>query len=208
MEIKQVKEDNVKLKEAVLEQNKRIEYLKREIRKENLIIKGVTDNEKKSVAETEGKIHKILEEIEINKNINEEVDKIRRIRKYRTGTNRLILAKLSREKTKVRILKKVKNSKGSDVWIDEDYPKNIQERKELGPILKEAKSKGCKAYLKYNKLIINNEMYNPNDKERTNQSEIETSKYIQKETATAKSPENNNFDEQIRKITRIHTSKN
>lgn len=54
------------------------------------------------------------------------VDEMRRIGEYREGRNRPILVKLVKESTTAEILRNTRKLKGTRVWIDEDYPKNIQ----------------------------------------------------------------------------------
>lgn len=57
------------------------------------------------------------------------------------------------------ILKHSNKLKGSNVAIDEYYPKEIlEEGKALIPHLKETRQRGRKANIKYNKLIIDHEI--------------------------------------------------
>lgn len=76
--------------------------------------------------------------------------------------------------------------------IDEYYLKNIQEeRRALIPQLKEVRSKGHKAIIKYNKLIINNgvlETNEPNKEENKEEQQSTTDR--QKRTVVERSPEN------------------
>lgn len=54
--------------------------------------------------------------------------------------------------------------KGTDIWIDEDFPKKVQEeRKVLIQQMKEARKKGYRTQLRYNKLIINGTVYEAKD---------------------------------------------
>ncbi|CAH1101650.1 unnamed protein product [Psylliodes chrysocephalus] len=123
---------------------------------------------------------------------------------------RPIIVKLNRESTRTVILQKTRSLKGTNILIDENYPKEVQEeRRKLIIKMKEARNKGHKAQLRYNKLIINDELYKEKD---THQNEEEKKKEAMKqqskEDCKRKSPEQNRFDEQVRKITRSNTKTN
>lgn len=50
--------------------------------------------------------------------------------------------------------------KGTNIWINNDYSKKVQEeRTKLVKHVKEARGKGERAFLKYNKLVINGKEY-------------------------------------------------
>ncbi|KAF2895610.1 hypothetical protein ILUMI_10566 [Ignelater luminosus] len=57
--------------------------------------------------------------------------------------------------------KRMKKYFKTELWIEDECPKNIQEeRKKLIPQLKDARNKRYRAYLKYNKSIMNKEAFN------------------------------------------------
>lgn len=134
-----------------------------------------------------------------------------RIGKYSEGGKRPILVKLTKENVRMGILKKTRNLKGTSIGIDEDYPKNIQEeRKSLIPHMKEARNRGYRAFLRYNKLIVDNKVYRMEDLERKegvkcNDDEVENTG--QKRTAQERSPEGST-EQQICKITKTMERKN
>ena len=106
------------------------------------------------------KVEQLLSRMMVAININQDTEEVRRIGKYKDGENRPIKIKLVRERKKLEIMRKTNNLKGTKIWVEEDYTKEIQrERKELIPHLKEAREKGYSAKLRYNKLIVNNEIY-------------------------------------------------
>ncbi|KAF2901855.1 hypothetical protein ILUMI_04330 [Ignelater luminosus] len=87
-------------------------------------VKVITDEEKENNQDMKDKIRNILQKIEVAMD------------------------------TELNIEEKTKNLKRSDVWIDEHYTKEIQEkRKGLLPQLREARAKGLNAQLKYNNII-------------------------------------------------------
>lgn len=205
LEMNQMKDENKKLKEKVAQQEGRITYLERETRKNNIIIKGVVDEENENTNKTEEKVANIIQKIGTDINVKEDLEQTRRIGKYIKDKKRPILVKVIRGNKKVQILQNARKLKGTDIWIDEDYTKEVvEERKMLIPHMKEARNKGHRAQLKYNKLIINDEIYRAND--FTNKEELikegRTENTSMKRTVTERSPEGTSFEEQLRKITR------
>lgn len=70
--------------------------------------------------------------------------------------------------------------------------------------MREARDKGYKAQIKYNKLIINNEIYKEDgmEEEEEIKSEEKSGNNSQKRKVNERSPGADNFEEQLRKITR------
>ncbi|KAK4876337.1 hypothetical protein RN001_012759 [Aquatica leii] len=144
-EMKQVKEENVKLKAQILAQERKIINLEREVRKKNIIIKGVTNEENENENELRAKLQTIIQKIGMNIGIKADTDQARRIGGYNKDKKRPIHVKLTKESTKLAILQNAKKLKGSDIWIDQDYTKETQEeRRRLIPHLKEAQKKGLR----------------------------------------------------------------
>lgn len=213
-EIKQMKEENMRLKERMREQEDKIEKLEREIRSKNIVIKGIMDEEKESEEKMREKVNIVMGKIGIDIRENEDIDEMRRIGRYKINETRPIKVSLIKKDTKTKILRNAKHLKGTDIWIDEDYPKQIQEeRKALLPQLKEARAKGHRAVMKYNRLIIDGEIYRTEDDvcyegvERERKRE-EVKDNGQKRTLGERSPESSNIEEQIRKITKTTLRKN
>ncbi|VEN42895.1 unnamed protein product, partial [Callosobruchus maculatus] len=160
LEIKRMAEENKELKDRVKGQEERIERLEREIRKKNIVMKGVADETTENYEETSGKIVTILQKMGVSINAKEDIEEVRRLGRYNSERDRPILVKFMKEPTKFTILKNTRNLKGTNVWIDEDYPKEVREdRRKLIPELKEARNRGYRATLRYNKLVINGDIY-------------------------------------------------
>uniref|UniRef100_A0A6P7GU55 Uncharacterized protein LOC114346507 isoform X1 n=1 Tax=Diabrotica virgifera virgifera TaxID=50390 RepID=A0A6P7GU55_DIAVI len=71
-----------------------------------------------------------------------------------------MLIELTDWNKKREIIKATHKLKGTNIFIDEDYPKEIQiQRGMLRKQMKEAREKGYKANIVYNKLYINDEIY-------------------------------------------------
>ncbi|KAF5298226.1 hypothetical protein FQA39_LY02650 [Lamprigera yunnana] len=70
-EMKQVKEENRKLKLVVTKQEKRIDSLEREVGRKNVIIKGVVDDEEKTEGNNiKAKISRVLQKMNVNIDTN------------------------------------------------------------------------------------------------------------------------------------------
>lgn len=203
-ELKDIKLENEVMKKQIKNQETKIASLEREVRRRNLVFKGVPEKEKEGIEETMENTVKICQSLGVNVNPAIDIDEVRRLGRPEAGKQRPILLKVTTTNRKREILKKAKGLKGSDIWIDEDYPKEIQEeRKLLIPKLKEARSKGHKAQLKYNKLIIDNKVYDISSlkpKEKTSQGNV--LERDRKRKTNMRSPEADKLEEQLRKVTR------
>lgn len=117
------RQENLVLQEKICKQEERMQNLEREIRTKNLIIKGVPDEEQEQDEITKANTNKLLQNLGVEINIQEDADDIRRIGNYRQSSTRPILIKLTKEKKKYEILTKTAKLKGSDIWIDEESQK-------------------------------------------------------------------------------------
>lgn len=210
-ENKQRRQENEKLKQQLTKQENKIALLEREIRRKNIIIKGVQDKEKESREETIDITMKLVHRIGVQITKEIEIDEIKRIGKYRNDRSRPILLKLTTQNKKAEILGKTRALKGTNIWLEEDYTKEIiEERKKLIPHLKEARKEGHKAVLKYNKLIINDTVYEAKKLETQEEEKFtgtdEINKNEKKRTVSERSPQGNASTGQLTKITR--TAKN
>lgn len=74
-----IKEENEKLIKQVEKQEKKIVNLEREIRKTNIIIKGIIDKEDEDKMETENKVQKVPQATGMNIDRRVEIDEMSRI---------------------------------------------------------------------------------------------------------------------------------
>ncbi|KAK5644937.1 hypothetical protein RI129_006237 [Pyrocoelia pectoralis] len=210
-DINAMKQENKQLKEKIEMQDKRIEFLEREGRKKNLVIMGVADKEGEGEKEMLDKITLLMSNIGVEMDKEIELEDYIRLGKFREAGTRPILIKLRKFSKKMEILKHAKNLKGTDIWINEDYTKEVQEeRKKLIPMMKEARSKGHKALIKYNKLIINNEVYDMERNDLASQQKLRKVYSSEASTSTKRlvserSPEEDTLGAQLRKITKKTT---
>lgn len=88
--------------------------------------------------------------------------RIHRIGKKRENNKqaRPILVRLSNHRDKESILKSAKKLRNTKYAINERFPKSVEDhRKQLYPILRNAKREGKKAFIKIDTLFIDGEMY-------------------------------------------------
>lgn len=157
-----VVEENKKLQIKVENLEKKVEYLERDRKTNNIIIHGLKEDENSTFELIRNVKECFLQELEINLD-DWEVNKIYRIgNTIKKGKPRPTLLSLVSGWKKNEIMRNKKKLKG--IYITEDYSKEILEkRKALQPQLIEERKKGNFAYIKYDQLIVKE---NSNTKEK------------------------------------------
>ncbi|XP_075970122.1 uncharacterized protein LOC142987659 [Anticarsia gemmatalis] len=191
--IKPIIAENKDLKEKVISLEKEIEYMKRDKKKNNIIIFGLQEEEESTTGLIE--VVKNIFNKDLNINIGDfEINQIFRIGKKSPGRKpRPVLLSLVNSWKKTEILRVRKNLK--DIYITEDYSKEVLEkRKMLQTKLKEERIKGNFAYLRYDKLVVkeNNasnekrkrgEAYSPGDNTQTKKQQVWTPSHTNRRNA-------------------------
>ena len=148
-------EENMKLKERMVEQQSRS-------MRDNLIFKGIQD-EYDPREDTEGKVKEFIKsELGVEEEVNFHV--VHRLKPRQDWGPRGIVAKFERRKDKNKILNlaKEKLKQKPQFVIHEQFPiEIIERRRQLIPILKDARQKGHEAVLKEDKLFIDRRRYYP-----------------------------------------------
>ncbi|KAJ3659545.1 hypothetical protein Zmor_011229 [Zophobas morio] len=124
-----LKRENVQSKEKVEKQEKEIESLTRETRK-NLLIKGVEDKEDEKRVETMAKVVKIINAIGAEINSEKHIDESVRMGKYKPMSIRPIMMKMITGESKMDILRKANNLKGTNLGIDEVLQRKYKKKEE------------------------------------------------------------------------------
>lgn len=153
--LKVITDENKILKSKIISLEEKIVLLERENKKKNLLLFGLEEKEKDPSGLVDIVKEKIKNDLEITLEISE-INKLHRIgRKSATDTKvRPVLISFVNEWRKIEIIKNKKRF--NDVYVTEDYPKAILEkRKELQGQLEEERRKGNQAYIKYDKIVIN-----------------------------------------------------
>ncbi|XP_063629976.1 uncharacterized protein LOC134801366 [Cydia splendana] len=176
-------EENKQLKLKVENLEKKVEFLDREKRNNNIIIHGLQEDEK-STGQLLQNVKTILKDYKIMVE-DHEINKIHRIGKEaRDEKSRPILLGLVSNRKKGEIMRNKKKSK--KLYMSEDYSREIMEkRKELQSKLIEERNKGNIAYLLQDKLIIKE---NTNTKEKNDKWKRQPSTSPQTEYQPRKQP--------------------
>ena len=99
-----------------------------------------------------------------------EVECAHRTGKPTTGPGdrpRPIVVKFLRFKDKVAVLERAKNLRGTYIFLNEDYPEAVrQKRKELNPAMKASRLLRDIAYIRYDRLIVHPPSQKPGRDER------------------------------------------
>lgn len=200
--ISELKQENQRLKKTIKDQEERLEQVEREIRRNNIIVQGLADIDEEKQEEVTKKVQEMLRDIGVEINPDADIKEITKLGTFKTNKKRPILVKLQTRNKKMEIFERTKELKGKDIWINDDYTKKVQEdRKHLIPHLKQAKQLGHRAYLRYNKMIVNGRAYGAEDFENTEKKEKEN-QGDKKRTVNERSPESEELNQQLRKITR------
>lgn len=172
MEIKTLKQDNEEVKEQnrkltaiIKDQDQKIIQMEKEHRKKNIVIYGIKETDEENEAGQRKEVKSIVVE-QMKTELDPAIDIVdtKRIGMKHSGKNRPLLVELRSYSKKLEIMNMKKSLKESDIFIDEDLPKEIQQkRKQLLPYMKKAREGGEKAYLNYDKLKIGNNLYTTED---------------------------------------------
>lgn len=158
--LKTIVEENTQLKAKISSLEQKISVMDKEKRKYNLVFFGLQEAGK-SEAELVDYIKETV--IETGTPLNsQEISNIYRIGKKDTNENRPVIVSIT-SMWKKHIILKNKRGFPPGIFVKEDFPKEILEkRKQLQTQVIEEKKKGNVAYLKYDKIIVKK----PTDKSR------------------------------------------
>ncbi|XP_045455045.1 uncharacterized protein LOC123664559 [Melitaea cinxia] len=162
--LKPILEENKILKNKIENLEKKVEYLKRDKKSNNIIIHGLNEDEK-SIPDLLNKVKKhFLDELNL-KLEDWEVNKIYRIGKSNNNNKPrptvLVLVCGWKKSEIMRNKKKLR-----ELYITEDYSKEtLEKRKALQSKVAEERKKGNFAFIKYDKLVVKKNP-NTNDKRK------------------------------------------
>lgn len=150
--IKTVMEENSELKSKISKLEQKLNTMEKEKRKHNLVFFGIEENEK-----SEAELVDLIKETVIETGMHldcQEISNVFRIGKKNDNKNRPILVSLTSTWKKHLILKN-KALLPPGIYIKEDYPKEVLEkRKQLQLQVEEERKRGNIAFVKYDKLIV------------------------------------------------------
>lgn len=161
--LKVLTEENNNLKTRVSNLEQKISNLEKEKRVKNLVFFGIEEKGK-----TELELVDSVKEILVDSGTHIDSQEISNI--HRIGTNfeknRPIIISLTTSWKKHLILKNKRNLP-TNVFVNEDYPKEVLEtRKQLKPQLEAERKNGNIAFIKYDKLIVKKSMNSNREKRK------------------------------------------
>lgn len=146
--------------------NNKIEFLDRKVRKNNILIFGVKEDNDKSVFEV---VSAIFDE---KLNIKLSIDciaNIYRIGKFKDNSfKRPIIIQFTSFLKKSEVIKRRRYLKGTNIFISDDLTETERaEKRVLNKHLKNAKDKNLNAYLKNNSIVVNGEVFTAQDLQKS-----------------------------------------
>lgn len=208
-EIEYLKNENKVLHQKMVMQEQRIQQLEKQYREKKIIVHGIKEEMQEHFGVLKVKVMKVMEKIGVDKSKEKDIVEIRRIGKKEEGKERPLQVEVTTMEMKREIFKKKKYLKGQDVWIMDDLPEQVrQQRRELAKIMYEEREKGNRAYMVYNKLMVNGKIYSGNkEKEIMEQENAETNTPSQKKeytrTFSQRSPDEDADRQEREKITAV-----
>ncbi|XP_045450569.1 uncharacterized protein LOC123659397 [Melitaea cinxia] len=143
---------NKELETKIEQQQKTIDILDKQLRRKNVIFFGIEEKEKGY----ESLLSIVLDIINNQMKIpcqKWEIEHANRIGKN-TGKIRPVVVTITTTSRKIEILKKKKSLKDANIYLKEDFPPNVlQKRKELQEDLKRERESGKRVILRYDKIV-------------------------------------------------------
>jgi ribA/ribD-fused uncharacterized protein len=165
--------ENTQLKTELSEIKSKLLYMESQCRRNNLIFKGIQEDDAESWDAVEAKVLQVLEtDMEIANARNIVIERAHRINdrpRGKTEVPRSIVVKFLNYKDRQLVLSNTKKlaDKRSEIMVFEDYPREVQTmRQKLWPIYKAAKQMDLfkkSVSMKVDKLVINGKPYTTNN---------------------------------------------
>uniref|UniRef100_A0A8D8UPB2 Endonuclease-reverse transcriptase n=1 Tax=Cacopsylla melanoneura TaxID=428564 RepID=A0A8D8UPB2_9HEMI len=148
-------------------------YYEKEKRKRNVIIFGIEQEQGENYVTLEEKVRNMIREKMDITILSTEVDSVKRFGRAQNNQRPIIMA-LTTWKRKMELISNGRKLKGTGISIREDFPQEVQRiRKSLYEEMMEHRRNGRKAYIRYDKLIVEGNENNGNKKEEDEKEEIE-----------------------------------
>lgn len=134
-----------------------VDDLNNRMRRNNLIIKGLPEEEKEGYAETERIVREFFaSKVQLTLQPND-VERAHRVGNIRPGFTRPIIVKFLNFKTKSDALRNAPKLKDLEpkVWLEEDFSQKVQfERKKLREFAKSNRVNNERYHIRFNKLLL------------------------------------------------------
>lgn len=142
----------VELENRIEKQQETIDFMEKQARKRNIILFGVEETEQSY----SGLVTLVLDTVTSNMGIicqQSEIEEVRRLGRKADRTRPIVITFTTLAR-KIDILKMKKSLEGSSMYVKEDFPpKVIEKRKSLQEELKREREAGKKVVLRYDKIV-------------------------------------------------------
>lgn len=157
-EINVLKNENHSMKEIIKSQDTSIKQLMRDVRRKNLVFRGLPINSN----DAHNDVIKFIKE---RLDLSIENNQITEVQRMGANSN-MLLVKFLNEDTRNTVIKNKSRLHDTDVYITEQFSREVQhERKTLLPFVKKARAQGMNAAFRYNHILINGAEFNVDDAE-------------------------------------------
>lgn len=147
-------ERQTQIESTLIKHERRMDDIERQLRMRNIILHGVKETEK-GYFELESIVKNVLKQITNLEIKFEDMDFVRRIGQKSSDKIRPIIVGLVAWRTKLLILKNKSQSDVKTMYITEDFPsKVLEKRKDLKMQQEQEQKAGNIAFIRYDKLIV------------------------------------------------------
>ena len=109
--------------------HEKLDYIEGQSRRNNVIIDGIKESEGEKWSDSEDKVRKLLsEKLQLDYH-KLEVERAHRTGKPSNTRPRPIVVKFLRYKDKQEVLSKAKALKGTNIYINEDFPEPVRQKR-------------------------------------------------------------------------------
>ena len=158
-----LKAENQSLRSKVDSLEHQLDRIESQSRRNNLIFNGIEGPPNENWVTCENKVRSFLQDtLDMPGSDSVDIERAHRLSSHNSKPNQPVIVKFSSYKDKESVLRKAREklNRDSAFRVSEDYTKKIRDtRKRLIPFLHDAKAKGDFAVLKYDKLVINNNIF-------------------------------------------------
>jgi hypothetical protein len=161
-EITALREENTHLTRRVIELEIQQDNLEAQSRRNNLIFRGIAEDERETWDQTEEKLRAFMvDKLCFTQGEADSIDIERAHRLPGKGKGRLVITKFLSYKGREKVLRTARDKlRDPDFSVREDYTKRVRDvRSRLFPFMRDARNKNNNASISYDKLRINGTLY-------------------------------------------------
>ncbi|CAN7977806.1 unnamed protein product [Ixodes persulcatus] len=137
----------------------KVDDLENRSRRNNLIVYGINEEDNETLASIKKAVIEDLFQSKMGVNVAS-VERIHRLGRKAANKSRPVIIKFFDYNEKMLLMKNAPKLKGTKISVSEDYSLRVQAiRKKLWQMVKDSRTPDDKVFLRYDKLILNNDVY-------------------------------------------------